>query len=627
MCGIVGFLNLDGAPADAVILGPMVAAIAHRGPDGEGRMTDGPLALGHRRLAVLDVSPAGAQPMTSSDGEFTLSYNGEVYNFPQLRTELEDLGYVFRSATDTEVVLYAWMAWGESALDRFNGMFAFALWDHRERQLILARDRHGIKPLYYHNNGRVMCFGSEIKALLAHPHVSATLDLQGLREYMTFQNFFTDRTLFKNVSMLPAGCLLRVGHDGSTSMRRYWDYRFADSLTLSPSECAEEFHHRFKRAIRRHVISDVPVGCYLSGGMDSCSIAALARRECPDLRTFTIGFDIESASGLELGCDERDAARMVAQWLRTRHQDRELCSGDMERVMKRLVYHLEEPRVGQSYPNFHAAQLARTQATVVLAGTGGDELFGGYPWRYYRAAASSHFDAYVDNYYGFWQRMLTDDQIRQLFSPIWSDVATVDTRQIMRDVFVNHQNDLRTPEDYINHSFYFEAKTFLHGLLVVEDKLSMAHGLESRLPFLDNEVVDFAQNLPVAMKLNNLGTAVQQDENETGNKTRQYYRRTRDGKLLLRDAMRRYLPPEITEAAKTGFSAPDASWFRGDSIDYVREKLLSPQARIVDLFDPTTLHGLVADHLEGRVNRRLLIWSFLCIEEWLGIFLGGETVS
>jgi asparagine synthase (glutamine-hydrolysing) len=285
-----------------------------------------------------------------------------------------------------------------------------------------------------------------------------------------------------------------------------------------------------------------------------------------------------------------------------------------------MAWHIEEPRVGQSYPNFYAAQLASKFGPVVLSGTGGDELLGGYPWRYYRAVVNDDFEHYIDRYYSFWQRLVSNSEIQPLFAPIWGDVKHVWTRDIFRDVFKRHSSELSRPEDYVNHSLYFEAKTFLHGLLVVEDKLSMAHGLETRVPFLDNDLVDFAMKLPVSMKLGNLSEVIRVNENEP-DKARRFSQKSHDGKLLMRKVMERYVPPSVTEGEKKGFSAPDASWFRGESIDYVRSTLMGNDAAIFAFFDPKIVHALVSEHLEGRENRRLLVWSFLSLEHWCKKFL------
>ncbi|MGA3362634.1 MAG: asparagine synthase (glutamine-hydrolyzing) [Solirubrobacteraceae bacterium] len=624
MCGVTGIFNLNGDPVAAVTLRAMTESLVHRGPDAEGWFCDGPIGLGHRRLAVIDRSPAGHQPMGTPDGRYVLSYNGEVYNFQELRLELETLGARFHSRSDTEVVLYALAYWGEDALRRFNGMFALALWDRDERTLLLARDRYGIKPMYYIQLGDAFLFGSEIKALLAHPAYRIELDREALLEYFTFQNFFTSKTLFRGVSLLPPGSLMSIG-ERVHEPKRFWDFDFREPpAPASEPEYLEELDRLFRQAVNRQLVADVAIGSYLSGGTDSGSIAALAAAQIEWLHTFTIGFDLHSASGLELAFDERERAEHLSYLFKTEHYEMVLKSGDMERAMRRLVWHLEEPRVGQSYPNFYAAQLASKFVTVVLSGAGGDELFGGYPWRYYRAVVNDNFEQYVDKYYRFWQRLMPNTTLSRMFAPISSETAGVWTRDIFRDVFVHHPDQFTRPEDYINHSLYFEARTFLHGLLVVEDKLSMAHSLETRLPFLDNDLVDFAQQVPVGLKLGNLGEVVRLNENEPGPKTKQFFERTRDGKLLLRKAMERYVPAPVAQAAKQGFSAPDASWFRGESIDYVRRTLLDGDAAIYEYLDRDTVHGLIDEHLAGRANHRLLVWSLLSIEQWCRVFLMDE---
>ena len=621
MCGIAGILHLDGAPASPVLLKRMTDAIAHRGPDGEGHWTEGNVAIGHRRLAIIDLSPAGHQPMVSADHRFVLSYNGEVYNFQELRSELQAKGYWFRSKTDSEVVLYALAEWGEKAVSRFNGMFALALWDRKEKRLLLARDRYGIKPLYYSSQGNRFTFGSEQKAILSLPGFERRLDKPALLEYFTFQNLFTDRTLLEDVKLLPAGhyAWLDLKSESKVLQRvQYWDYDFREPAErASAEEYREELDRLFQQAVNRQLISDVELGTYLSGGMDSGSITAIAARSYPYLKTFTCGFDLSSASGIELGFDERAKAEYMSYLFKTEHYEMVLKAGDMERILPKVTFHLEEPRVGQSYPNYYAARLAGRFVKVVLSGAGGDELFGGYPWRYYRAVVNDDFEHYIDKYYQFWQRLIPNNQIKQVFSPIWEDVRHVWTRDIFRDVFKHHAESLYTPEDYINHSLYFEAKTFLHGLLVVEDKLSMAHGLECRVPFLDNDLVDFAMRCPVRLKLNNLAKVVRVNENEPGGKSQKYFQKTRDGKKILRDVMQRYIPEDVTRAEKQGFSAPDASWFKGDSIEFVKRVLLNNNAHIYAFMDRGAVQTLIQEHLNGEHNRRLLIWSLLNVEHWL----------
>jgi len=628
MCGVAGVFNLNGEHVSPVVLRKMTDAIAHRGPDGEGFYTDGFIGLGHRRLAIIDLSPAGHQPMISSDGQVALSYNGEVYNFQELRVELESLGHQFRSRTDAEVVLNAWVEWGVDCVPRFNGMFAFAVWDKREQSLFLVRDRYGIKPLYYGRWGQTLLFASEQKAILEHPAATRELDRKALLEYFTFQNIFTDRTLLQKIRILPAATIARVRLGGRESnaagdieLQRYWDFRFREpDQPADVREYREELDRLIRQAVSRQLVTDVELGAYLSGGMDSGTLTALSAREYPYIKTFTCGFDLSSASGIELGFDERAKAEAMSALFKTEHYEMVLKAGDMERCLSKVAYHIEEPRVGQSYPNYYAAQLASKFVKVVLSGAGGDELFGGYPWRYYRATACVDFDDYVDQYYGYWQRLIDNRYFKQVFAPIWSDVEDVWTRDIFKDVFQTHDNQLDRPEDYINHSLYFEAKTFLHGLFVVEDKLSMAHSLETRVPFMDNDLVDFAMRCPVNLKLNNLAEVIRVNENEPGDKQGQFFQKTKDGKQILRDVMRRYIPDEIAEAEKQGFSAPDNSWFKGESIEFVKRTLLTDNARIYEFMDRASISQFVNQHLNGEQNRRLLIWSLLNFERWLEKF-------
>jgi asparagine synthase (glutamine-hydrolysing) len=626
MCGIAGVLNRTGEPVSTELLRRMSDVIAHRGPDGEGQYADGRVGLSNRRLAIIDPQPQGDMPMTSTSGDLVITYNGEVYNFKELRAELEGRGHSFRTNTDTEVVLACYEEWGAGAVKRFNGMFALAIWDRRRRELFLARDRFGIKPLYYAELPSAFVFGSEIKALLEHPELDPRLSLPHLLEYLTFQNVFTDGCLFERVRMLPPAHHLTLREDdGPPRPERYWDFSFAEADDgRSEEEYEEELDRLFRAAVHRQLVADVPVGAQLSGGMDSGSITALAAQELPYLNTFTVGFDMSSSEGLELGFDERVKAEAMSYLFRTEHYEAVLKSGDMERCLPALVWHLEDLRVGQSYPNYYVARLAGKFVKVVLAGSGGDELFAGYPWRYYRAVVNQSFDDYVEKYYRFWRRLIPNKPLARCFRPeVWEQVEGLRTIEIFRNEFPD-STPPSSPEDYVNHSLYLEARTFLHGLLVVEDKLSMAHSLESRVPFLDNDLVDFAQRLPVRHKLRDLDRVVELNENDPGPKTERYFHQTRDGKLLLRKVMNRYVPAEIANQVKQGFSGPDESWFRGESIEYVRELLFSDDAAIYEFLDPAGIRPLIEEHLSGQANRRLLLWSMLCLEHWCRTFLRGE---
>jgi asparagine synthase (glutamine-hydrolysing) len=633
MCGIVGIVNFDTAPADEAVLRRMCDALAHRGPDGEGQHVDGAVGLGHRRLAIIDPSPAGLQPMANEAGDVFITYNGEIYNFRELRAELEAEGHAFRSQTDSEVVVHAYEQWGDACVERFNGMFAFAVYDRRGgargARLLLARDRYGVKPLYYTANAARLLFASEIKALLRHPAVSAKVCWQALSEYFTFQNVFSDVTLFDGVRLLPAGCVMTVEPaTGRLTQRRYWDYRFASGgLDVSEAEATEELQRLFEQAVVRQLVADVPVGAYLSGGMDSASITAVATRHIRRMRTFTGGFDLSSASGLELGFDERAASERLANQFKTEHYEMVLHAGDMEHVLPELVWSLEDLRVGQSYPNYYVARLASRFVKVVLSGAGGDELFAGYPWRYYRGLQHAATPAaYLAGYYQYWQRLVPDEDRPQFFNArAYRCVREHDPRQAFERVFDGQPVGGSSIEEIVNASLYLESRTFLHGLLVVEDKLSMAHSLETRVPFLDNDLVDFALQVPPRMKLRDLARAPQVDEDDVGKFT--IARGSADGKLILRRAMQHLLPAEIHGGRKQGFSAPDASWFAGESIGYVTRLLCDRSARLNEFINPAYVRAIVEEHSAGRVNHRLLIWSLLSFECWCRHFLDGQPAA
>ena len=357
--------------------------------------------------------------MMDADGRYVLVYNGELYNFRELRTELESRGRRFQTRSDTEVVLQSFAEWGGACLDRFNGMFAFAIWDTVERTLFLARDRFGIKPLYYTVVGRTLLFGSEIKALLAHPATKVRVCGPVLQEYFTFQNVFSGRTLFEGILPLEPGHFMRISA-GMTSVPepvQYWDFDLSTDETLDEETCIEEVGRLFEQAVQRQLVSDVPVGSYLSGGIDSGSITSIAARNIDQLHSFTCGFDMSSATGLELSCDERRQAEFLANLNKTNHYEVVLKAGDMERAIRPLVWHLEDLRVGQSYPNFYAALLSSHFVKVVLSGTGGDELFAGYPWRYYTAANDNATpDQYLNKYYAYWQRLISDEMKSSFFA-------------------------------------------------------------------------------------------------------------------------------------------------------------------------------------------------------------------
>ena len=431
MCGIVGAISLNHQPLQVERLKPMVDVIAHRGPDDAGYLVwqtgthhalgqdftdsqfqdvcpllpviDSPsgqnrlhsekwdLFFGHRRLSIIDLSPRGHQPMCDKSRKIWLIYNGEIYNFREIRQELKGLGYHFFSTSDTEVIIHAYHEWGTDCIHRFNGMFAFALYDSRNQKVWLARDRYGIKPLYYTlTNEGTFLFGSEIKSILEYLPEAPDVDLAALNEYFSFQNIFSDRTLFSGIKLLPPGhCLELDLLRGEIAQTKYWDFDFKQETNVPESELEDQLYDRLTQAVKRQCVSDVPVGSYLSGGMDSGTVTAITASVFGRISTFTIGFDLSEATAHELSFDERELAEYMANLFQTAHHERVLHSGDMEAVMENLIWHLEDLRVGQCYPNYYAARLASKSVKVVMSGTGGDELFGGYPWRYATAIGNS----------------------------------------------------------------------------------------------------------------------------------------------------------------------------------------------------------------------------------------------
>lgn len=625
MCGICGIFNVNGEPIPHRLIKAMADAMAHRGPDDEGIFVDVNIALGHRRLAILDLTPAGHQPMTNAEETVVLVYNGEIYNHLDLRLELEAMGYLFRSRTDTEVLIHGYEAWGIDVVKRLNGMFAFGLWDGRSRTLYLVRDRFGIKPLYWTRVGPTLLFASEIKALLTHPRVSPDINPDALNEYFTFQNLFRYHTLFKGINLLQAASVRWVAEaDQRLERKTWWDFDFTHrDEAMEAEEARDETLRLFKQAVTRQLMGDVPVGSYLSGGMDSGSVVAVAASHIPRLATFTCGFDLSSVTGVEANYDERREAELISCHFKTEHYQQVVNASDIAWALPRVIRHLEDLRLGMSYPNFYVARLASKFVKVCLSGAGGDELYAGYPWRYYRASSSIGRDDYLRQYYDFWQRLVPDGEKAAFFTDeVWRQVRDRDTFRTFSRVFTfNDRLRYETPEEHIANSLYFEIKTFLAGLFIVGDKLSMAHGLEERVPFMDNDLVEFAQRIPIRHKLADLERIKRLDENVT-RKVRRYQEHD-DGKNVLRSAMSSLLPEEVVRRRKQGFSAPDESWYRGESLEYVRQVLLNKRASYRDFLNPQFVGKVVEAHASGKKNYRLLLWSLLSFEYWCRIFLHG----
>jgi asparagine synthase (glutamine-hydrolysing) len=624
MCGILGIYNLDGSVVNTNLITEMGNQITHRGPDGEGTFVEDSIGFVHKRLAILDPSNNGQQPMHSKDGKWIVVFNGCIYNFKELRQELIEKGHTFKSETDTEVICEGLAAYGTIFFERFNGMFAIGAWNTEEKKLYISRDRYGIKPVYYWFNGKTVVFASEIKAIIKHPDYEMGVDLDALNEYFTFQNIFSYNTLFKGVNMLPPANTVVI--DSETTFVKHnswWDYDFSDTKDdMNFNDAKEQTKELFEQAVKRQMVSDVPVGAYLSGGMDSGSIASVASKQVDRLATFTCGFDMNEVTGRESNFDERRDAELMANHLKTEQFEQVMNAGDIRWSLPKLVYHLEDLRVGMSYPNYYISRLASKFVKVCLQGTGGDELFGGYPWRYYKVFDSLSQEDFFDQYYDFWQRLVPLEEKSELFPKEVLDQIDLDApRKVFERVFTfNDKLKYDNPQDHINNSLYFEIKTFLPGLFLVGDKLAMAHGLEERFPFMDNDLVDFAMQVPVEHKLGDLSKEIDKiDENLEGNK--KAYREHDNGKNVLRKAMQDYIPEQIINRKKQGFSAPDESWYRGENATYIKEILLHSGTLCTEFINKEYIEKTVNEHLNEGKNHRLLIWSFLNFEWWCRIFL------
>jgi asparagine synthase (glutamine-hydrolysing) len=591
VCGICGLFSVRGGLENPERpIGAMVAALAHRGPDASGVHVDDRAALGSTRLAIIDLV-GGDPPIYSEDRSVCLVYNGEIYDHLAIRSRLERLGHVFASATDSEAVVHAYEEDGIGSVAALNGMFAFAIWDTRRSELHLARDRFGQKPLYYHWDGTTLVFASEIKALLASGRVPAALDADAMVEALTFQNIVSTRSIVRNVSMVPPGSTLKVDEHGLT-ITRYFDPMPAADPAIDAREAATLVRQEFTEAVERHLMSDVDVASYLSGGLDTGSIAAIASASLPRLSTFCIGFDVSGAEGLEAGFDELDDARVLAETLGTHHHDLRLDAADMEMVLPRMMRHLEEPRMNFSYPNYLAAGLTSRWVKVVLSGAGGDELFGGYPWRY----AHGDGDDFPNSYFRYWNRLLTPDELRDALLPDVLEQVDLERPRAVFDEVMQESEGLPN----LDRILYYESRTYLHGLLVLEDKLSMAHSLESRVPFLDHELVDLALAIPAAQKV--FGPR---------------------SKELFRQAVADILPSAVVGRRKTGFTPPQGAWFRGPQAAYVR-RVLTERAESRGIFKLGFLERVLKEHESGARDRHHLIWTLLCLEWWHRIFIDRE---
>jgi asparagine synthase (glutamine-hydrolysing) len=635
MCGIAGVLDRSGAPISVDALRRMGDVIAHRGPDGAGEWADGRIGLVNRRLAIMDPTPRGDMPM--SRGDLHITYNGELYNFHELKAILARRGHRFHTRTDTEVILAAYEEWGAECVRRFNGMFAFAIWDARHERLFLARDRYGVKPLYYvHRPDGTLIFGSEIKALLPALGSRPDLNREVLPDFLANHAPSGEATLFAGIMRLAPGHTL-TWQDGRISIRQYWDVPVANSSEAPPpGSRAEraligEFRERFTEAVRLRLMSDVPLGMFLSGGIDSAAITAtMATLVQEPIRTFSVAFAEREANELEY-------ARLVATAYRTEHRETLVSPVEFFAELPRLVWHEDEPIAHpSSVALYFVSRLAARHVKVVLTGEGSDETLAGYN-RYrvteynarlgalyrrcvprvarhglrraleglpvtsrLRQRAARTFlmrgadldELYFDNFAVFGraaQRELLSPELRVQLAPV--------------DPYAAYHSALARVRGrpLLSQLLYADVKTYLHELLMKQDQMSMAASIESRVPFLDHPLTEWVAALPQTMKLRGTTT-----------------------KWILRQAMQGKLPAPTLERRKMGFPVPVGSWLRGPWRPLLSEYVTGPRARARGFFEGSAVDRLVNEHVRG-VNHAERLWALLTFEIWARMFLDGES--
>ena len=625
MCGIAGRLDFDSsARASERELRAMSDRIAHRGPDGHGIYTDGPLGLVHRRLSIIDLSRAGHQPMSRAEDRYWITYNGEIYNFRELRERLEGRGVTFRSNTDTEVLLALYETYGRECLLMLHGMYAFAIWDRRERKLFLARDPLGIKPLYYYHDGNKLVFASEIKSLLEAEGVPREIDPAGLQNFFAHGHSTAPTTIYRGIRKLPPGHCIEAAN-GQVEVGPFWHPRSGPDRNGSPSweQQVGDLGGLLEKCVDSHLVSDVPLGVFLSGGLDSSAIVALmARNAGQRIKTFSIGFDFGQRY------NELDDARIVARHFSTDHHEIVLREDDLRDSLETLVYHYDEPFGDPAaFPTYFVSRLARENVTVCLSGEGADELFGGYR-RYLaerygsifrllpaslRRSLVRHLLEKLPRQYrlkqlvrvldnedpvlrqGNWQMLFTDAMRGDLFSP--SALDGLDSESVYES-FRRH----REPggKDGLNGVLFADLRSWLADCYLEKvDKASMAVSLEARVPFLDRSVVEYALELPIDSKVK---WAWQRDQ--------------RSLKRVFAGVLEGVLPDKILNKPKHGFAVPLDPWFRGKLSPYIAEILFDDRTRKRGYFDMTYVEKMFRDHREGREVRNKQLWLLVVFELW-----------
>lgn len=630
MCGIAGIFHLETAkPVDPARVRAMLDAMPHRGPDGSGIWTAPGVGLGHLRLSIIDLE-SGAQPMLTDDEALAVVFNGEIYNFAEVRAELEAKGHVFRTHSDTEVILHGYRQWGEECVHRFNGMFAFALFDARAQSLWLVRDRLGVKPLHYAllSDGSLI-FGSELKSLLAHPLLRRAPDLSALEDYMAYGYVPDDACLVAGVRKLGAGETLRLVRGRPLPQpHRYWDVSFADRTKSSPQESEEELVALMRQAVRSRMVADVPLGAFLSGGVDSSSVVALmAEASSQAVKTCTIGFDVAAL-------DETAYADRIARRFATDHRSR-IVSPDDYGLIDRLAYHFDEPFADASaLPTFRVCELAREQVTVALSGDGADEAFAGYRRHRFQmqgerirglipASIREPLFGTLGKYYPKADWAPRALRAKSTFLELaggggeaYAASVGVTPHALRQRLFTQEVKGrlggYRAEDRYVkamanapardalDRAQYADIKYWLPGdILTKTDRMSMAVSLEAREPLLDHRLVEFAARLPVSQRI-----------------------RGNSGKYLLKKAMEPYLPQDILYRQKMGFVTPISAWFRGALAGEATAIAGGSALARTEWFDSAMLARIATDHRSGVADHGRLLWQLLMLDKSLTRLFG-----
>ena len=624
MCGICGVHDPHGR-IDLALVRRMNEVLRHRGPDANAVKAFDACALAYNRLSIIDLQ-TGDQPMSDEGGRAWIVYNGEIYNYKDIRQGLQDRGHALVTNSDTEAIVHLYEENGPDCVKDLNGMFAFAIWDDARHRLFLARDRLGIKPLYYREQDGRVAFASEIKGLLADPSVPRALDYRALSEYLTFQNVYGEKTFFEGINVLPPGHHLVAG-DGRVEVREYWDLRFQEDIT-DPQEAVRRFGGLLEESVEMQLMSDVPLGSHLSGGIDSGTVVMKACDKLAEpLKTFSVYFD-------DLEYDESGLIEQVSLLAQSVHYDRLLDPKEFPAILSKIAYALDEPRVGPSViPQWYIAELASKEVKVVLTGHGGDELFAGYP---------SYIISYMRDILGRrdwtelgralrgmrrklgtegWKRviglplygLIERDLARYGREPVFKDRERASLlTEAARRAMAGH--DPRKEMDRVlarcdatsalNRTLYLDIKTYLPSLLIVEDRMSMAHSLEDRVPLLDHRIAELSSRIPGRLKIRALIL-----------------------KWIPRKNAEGILPRAVIEHRKVGFLVPLAEWFRGPLRTYVEETLLGQRAAARGLFRPEVVRALVRDHMTGARDASWKLWSLLNVELWHRTWIDPEGAA